>query len=65
MVYRNGDIYYGGWHKGLRHGEGEITFNDNICCLGNWKKDQMQGIHKCYLDGVFYLEGKFKNHKLI
>lgn len=49
MVYSDGKIYIGSWKKGMKNGEGKLTFiydgHDSIQ-NGVWKNDKYKGIKK-------------------
>jgi len=50
MVYKNGDRYYGEWKNGVRHGHGEIMWENNFGCFGDFANDKMNGEFECYDD---------------
>jgi 1-phosphatidylinositol-4-phosphate 5-kinase len=43
--------YTGEWKTGLKHGKGEIKYEDGTRIVGSWEKDRLDG------EGTFYEKG--------
>ena len=46
MIYKNEDVYEGGWYFGQKHGEGELTTGKGEIQKGYWVFDKKDGILK-------------------
>lgn len=63
-IYPTGEVYEGGWAKGIPHGKGRQTWPSGYVYEGDWVKGWMSGSGKrTYPNGNIY-EGEFVNSAL-
>lgn len=55
MYYENGDMYFGYFKRGLRHGYGKMWFKDGTLYVGYWNKDERDGLGMLVESKVFLL----------
>ena len=60
-----GDIYFGSWMTGFKHGEGFYFYSDNTTVYyGGWKNGNREG-HGCIWSPNYFMQGIYKNDKKI
>ena len=60
-----GDIYFGSWMNGFKHGEGFYFYSDNTTVYyGGWKNVNREG-HGCIWSPNYFMQGIYKNDKKI
>lgn len=62
FLLNSGNIYYGEWKKGLRHGKGVEHNIDGTFFEGIWIDDVPIGYGRHVFVDNSYLEGKFENN---
>lgn len=61
--YSNGDVYYGEFKDGKRHGYGKYTWADGGYYEGEWQENERTGFgHQVWTDGTEYI-GDYKINK--